>query len=86
MTRYGEQQGAKKGYNPSKKGRASHHPLIAFIADVKLVAYMWLRSGDCCSTNNFLSFLEDTLSKLKNKTIGLIHLNSVFFNPIYWII
>lgn len=79
ITRYGEQQGAKKGYNPCKKGRASHHPLIAFIADVKLVANMWLRSGDCSSANNFLSFLEDTLSKLKNKTIGLIRLDSGFF-------
>ncbi|MFM7431263.1 MAG: transposase [Flammeovirgaceae bacterium] len=46
MTRYGAQQGSKKGYNPSKRGRPSHHPLIAFIADVKLVANMWLRSGD----------------------------------------
>jgi len=79
MTRYGEQEGAKKGYNPTKKGRASHHPLIAFIADVKLVANMWLRSGNASSANNFLSFLEDTLSKLKNKTIGLIRLDSGFF-------
>jgi len=79
MTRYGEQEGAKKGYNPSKKGRASHHPLIAFIADVKLVANMWLRSGNTSSSNNFLAFLEDTLSKLKNKTIGLIRLDSGFF-------
>lgn len=79
MTRYGEQEGAKKGYNPTKKGRASHHPLIAFIADVKLVANMWLRSGNTSSANNFLSFLEDTLSKLKNKTIGLIRLDSGFF-------
>ena len=79
MTRYGGQEGAKKGYNPSKRGRASHHPLIAFIADVKLVANMWLRSGNTSSANNFLSFLEDTLSKLKNKTIGLIRLDSGFF-------
>ena len=79
MTRYGGQQGAKKGYNPSKKGRASHHPLIAFIADVKLVANMWLRSGDTSSANNFLSFLENTLSKLQNKTISLIRLDSGFF-------
>lgn len=79
MTRYGEQEGAKKGYNPSKKGRASHHPLIAFIADVKLVANMWLRSGNTSSANNFLPFLEDTLSKLKSKTIGLIRLDSGFF-------
>lgn len=79
MTRYGSQQGAKKGYNPTKKGRASHHPLIAFIADVKLVANMWLRSGNTSSANNFLSFLDDTLSKLKSKTIGLIRLDSGFF-------
>jgi hypothetical protein len=79
MTRYGDQEGAKKGYNPAKKGRNSHHPLIAFIDDVKLVANMWLRSGDTSSANNFLSFLEDTLSKLKNKTISLIRLDSGFF-------
>ena len=79
MTRYGEQEGAKKGYNPIKRGRSSHHPLIAFIADVKLVANMWLRSGNTSSANNFLSFLEDTLAKLKNKTIGLIRLDSGFF-------
>ncbi len=79
MTRYGEQEGAKKGYNPSKRGRPSHHPLIAFIADVKLVANMRLRSGDTSSANNFLSFLEDTLGKLKNKTVSLIRLDSGFF-------
>jgi len=80
MTRYGTQEGAKKGYNPAKKGRPSHHPLIAFIADVKLVANMWLRSGNTSSANNFLSFLEDTLSKLKQKTISLIRLDSGFFS------
>lgn len=67
MTRYREQEGAKKGYNPVKRGRCSHHPLIAFIDDVKLVANMWLRSDDTTSANNFLAFLEDTLSKLKTK-------------------
>ena len=27
LTRYGVQEGAKRGYNPQKKGRASHHLL-----------------------------------------------------------
>lgn len=79
MTRYGVQEGAKKGYNPAKRGRPSHHPLIAFIADVKLVANMWLRSGDTSSANNFIGFLEDTLDKLKNKTVSLLRLDSGFF-------
>jgi hypothetical protein len=79
ITRYGEQQGAKKGYNPKKKGRNSHHPLMAFVADVKLVANFWLRSGDASSSNNFKAFLEDTLTKLAGKTIGLLRLDSGFF-------
>lgn len=40
---------------------------------------MWLRSGDTSSANNFLSFLEDTLQKLQHKTVGLIRLDSGFF-------
>ena len=80
LTRYGNDvEGAKKGYNPNKKGRKSHHPLIAFVSEVNLVANMWLRSGDTSSANNFLSFLEDTLQKLQNKTVGLIRLDSGFF-------
>ena len=80
LTRYGNDvEGAKKGYNPKKRGRKSHHPLIAFVSNVNLVANMWLRSGDTSSANNFLSFLEDTLQKLQNKTVGLIRLDSGFF-------
>ena len=36
--------------------------------------------GDTSSSNNFLSFSEDTLAKLKGKTISLIRLDSGFFN------
>jgi hypothetical protein len=63
LTRYGEQEGAKRGYNPQKRGRASHHPLIAFINDLRLVANFWLRSGDTSSSSNFIAFLENTLEK-----------------------
>jgi hypothetical protein len=53
-----------------------HHPLIVSFDDVKLVANIWLRSGDTSQANNFHVFLEDTLFKLKNKTVGLIRLDS----------
>lgn len=79
ITRYGKQEGAKKGYNPNKRGRLSHHPLIAFVNDVRLVANMWMRSGDSSSANNFLNFLEDTLAKCGDKKVGLIRLDSGFF-------
>lgn len=80
MTRYGEQEGAKKGYNPSKKGRNSHHPLLAFVADCRMVANFWLRSGNTGSSSNFEAFLDDTLSKLKAKTVGLIRMDSGFYS------
>jgi hypothetical protein len=79
LTRYGEQEGAKKGYNPQKPGRPSHHPLMAFIADLNMVANFWLRPGNTGASSNFLNFLEDTLRKLKGKTIGLLRADSGFF-------
>jgi len=78
LTRYGVQQGAKCGYNPQKKGRASHHPLIAFVNDLRLVANFWLRSGDTGSSSNFLPFLENTLEKLASKKVSLVRLDSGF--------
>lgn len=78
MTRYGEQEGSRVGYNPKKRGRASHHPLFAFIADLRMVANCWLRSGDTSSSNNCIHFLEETFEILKNKTVGLFRADSGF--------
>jgi hypothetical protein len=81
LTRYGNnQQGSAKGYNPKKPGRDSHHPLLAFVNDLKLVANFWLRSGDTHSSNNFAAFLEDTLKKLSGKKLGLVRLDSGFYS------
>ena len=79
LTRYGEQEGAKRGYNPHKPGRASHHPIIAFVSDVKLVANLWLRSGNTGSAEGFVPFLEDTFTKLQGKSISLLRLDSGFY-------
>ncbi|MEN6488418.1 MAG: IS1380 family transposase [Smithella sp.] len=80
LTRYGDQEGAKIGYNPKKPGRKSHHPLLAFVADCRMVANLWLRSGDTHSANNMFSFLEDTLHKLQGKKIGLLRGDSGFYS------
>jgi hypothetical protein len=37
--RYGRQEGSLKGYNPRKHGRPSHHPLLAMLAEAKLVLH-----------------------------------------------
>lgn len=78
VTRYGAQDGSKKGYNPKKKGRNSHHPIIAFVNEVKMVANFWLRSGNTSSANNFIGFLEETLSVFGTKKVGLVRLDSGF--------
>ena len=80
ITRCGSQQGTAKGYNPSKPGRKSHHPLLAFIAESRMVANFWLRPGDTHSANNILAFLEATLRHLGNKTVGLLRADSGFFD------
>jgi len=78
ITRFGNQQGAKKGYNPKRKGRNSHHPIIAFVNDVKMVANFWLRSGNTSSAHNFVGFLEETLAVFGDKKVGLVRLDSGF--------
>lgn len=80
MTRYGNQQGAKKGYNPKKPGRKSHHPLVAFVAEVRMTVNFWLRSGNAYTTNNFYNFLENTFERLEGKTIGLLRADSGFYD------
>lgn len=80
MVREGNQEGAVKGYNPKRPGRNSHHPLIAFVSDVNMIANYWLRPGNASASTNYLSFLEDTLSRLKNKKVGLMRMDSGFFS------
>ncbi|MFA5657627.1 MAG: IS1380 family transposase [Dysgonamonadaceae bacterium] len=80
LTRYGNQKGAKKGYNKHKPGRKSQHPLIAFVADAEMVANFWLRPGNAHTGNNLKGFLEETLSFLQNKKIGLLRLDSGFYD------
>jgi hypothetical protein len=58
LIRYGEQEGAKKGYNPKKHGRPSHTPLIAFLNRSKYVVHLWNRSGNVTSWNNIIAFFS----------------------------
>lgn len=80
ITLHGQQQGAARGYNPNKRGRLSHHPLLAFVAEARLVANFWLRPGDAHSANNVLQFIESTLHHLGSKAVGLLRADSGFFD------
>lgn len=78
MTRYGKQEGAARGYNPAKRGRASHHPLMAFVADTRMIANCWLRPGNSSSANNAQAFLANTLHRLGDKHVALLRADSGF--------
>lgn len=80
ITWHGEQQGAARGYNPNKRGRLSHHPLLAFVSEARMVANFWLRPGDANSANNVLQFIESTLHHLGSKPVGLLRADSGFFD------
>ena len=61
LTRYGKQEGARKGYNPKKRGRLSHHPLLAFVCS-GYVVNLWNRSGDTSSGQGCVSFFRSNAS------------------------
>ena len=79
ITRYGEQEGSKVGYNASKPGRASHHPLMAFIAETRMVANAWLRPGNTVALSNCKAFIDETFEILKDKKVGLVRADSGFY-------
>jgi hypothetical protein len=62
--RYGHQEGARKGHNPRKHGRPSHHPLLAMLAEAKVVCNVWLRSGNTGTARGVEAFLGETLARL----------------------
>ena len=80
LPRYGTQEGAARGYNPGRRGRPSHHPLMAFIAEARMVANFWLRPGNVSSAHNVQQFLESTLDHLGDMQVGLLRADSGFFS------
>lgn len=80
ITRYGDQQGSAKGYNPNKRGRNSHHPLMAFVEQTRMVANAWMRPGDTAASSSCKEFMEETFKQvLKDKEIGLVRADSGFY-------
>lgn len=69
----------RKDIIPPKKEENPIHPIIAFVNDVRMIASFWLRSGDFSSANNFVAFLESILANFGTKKVGLLRLDSGFF-------
>lgn len=78
ITQYGFQDSVKKDIIQTKKRKPIHHPFIAFIAHIKMVANWWLLRSDTSLANNFIGSLEAALSKLKIKKVSLLRQDSGF--------
>ncbi len=78
--RYGEQEGVKRGYNPRKHGRASHHPLLAVLGEAGFILHGWLRIGNTRSDSGGVEFLKEAMAKLESREgIRVVRADSGFF-------
>lgn len=80
ITREGGQEGSAKGYNPNRRGRNSHHPLMAFISQTRMVANAWLRPGNTAACSNCVEFMRETFEEaLHGVKVGLVRADSGFY-------
>lgn len=63
-TVYGEQEGARPGPNPHKRGRASYHPLLCRDRQSGLVVNSRLRPGDTGTATDAVGFLRQSVARL----------------------
>ena len=79
--REGQQEGARKGYHPRRKGRNSHHPLLAVLAEAHFILHGWLRSGNTGAARGVIPFLQEALALLPEGTwLRTVRADSGFFD------
>ncbi len=81
VQRYGlKQAGALKGYNPAKRGRPSHHPLLAFLDTGDCLGVRW-RPGNANTAAGFEEWVEKLVRWLRAQGVKriLVRLDKGFF-------
>jgi hypothetical protein len=79
--REGKQEGARKGFNPRRQGRNSHHPLLAVLAEAQFILHGWLRSGNTGAARGIVPFLQEALALLPEGTwLRTVRADSGFFD------
>jgi hypothetical protein len=69
---YGQQEQARRGYNPIKRGRPSYHPLLCFEGQSKDFWHGELRPGDVHTASGTLSLLTACLAKIPSGVRSVI--------------
>jgi len=79
--RSGHQEGAERGYNPSRPGRHTHHPLLAVLAEAPMILHGWLRSGKAGSARGVVPFLQEALALMPTDwRLRTVRADSGFFD------
>ena len=77
----GNQEGAEKGFNTTKKGAKSYHPLLVFVSEMKLLYHTWFRTGAAYTANGVVEFLKEVQSSLpRNVRKVFFRADSGFFS------
>ena len=63
-TLFGNQMGARKGYNPKNKGKKSYQPILTFLAETKEYVAGALRTGDRPSGKEIAAHLDSAYGAL----------------------
>lgn len=64
LQRFGRQEGAEHGYNPTRRSGRAHRPLVAFLTQPVLVLHAWLRAGHAADSRGAVEFLTEALATL----------------------
>ncbi len=81
LQRFGEQEGATHGYNPTRRSGRSHRPLLAFVSTPVLVAHAWLRAGNAADNRGAQEFLSETLARLPTDfVVAGVRADGAFFD------
>ena len=74
-----KQEGSALGYNPKKRRRPSHHPLLATLDENQVVIHAWLRSGNTASVTGAVEFMREAISAMPAGTsVGVVRGDSGF--------
>jgi len=77
----GNQEGAAKGFDTSKKGAKSYHQLLVFASDMKLLYHIWFRTGSAYTANGIVDFLKEVKASLPKNIAKVFFLaDSGFFS------
>jgi len=79
-TSYGNQEGAIKGFNSSKKGAVSFHPQLAFCAETKEILQGWYRCGNAYTSNGIVEFMQQLTAKLPSTEQFYFRADSGYFS------